>query len=57
MPWEEGVETPLLQQFGCSHGSHYTPDPELCGAHFPHLCEEAVKKLLLARQCWVTNSW
>lgn len=41
---------PSLQRFGGSHGSHYAPDPELCGTHFPHLCEEAVKKLLSARQ-------
>lgn len=51
------METPSLWRSGCSHGSHYAPDPELCGTHFPHLCEEAVEKLLLARQCWVTNSW
>ena len=41
------METPSLWRSGCSHGSHYAPDPELCGTHFPHLCEEAVEKLLL----------
>lgn len=55
-PGEERGETPSLGDLAAPMEA-VTPDPELCGTHFPHLCEEAVKKLLLARQCWVTNSW
>lgn len=55
-PGEGREEAPSLGDLAAAMEA-VMPDPELCGTHSPHLCEEAVKELLLARPCWVTSSW